>query len=120
MTDAETQLLTMIVNRLDSMDARMTSAEANASESRGRMHQKQERQGELLLKIDHRLTTVEKAVDGAGPALREIAEMKVKAATAGALGRALWKIGRWVMAGAVAVYAIRHDLVAWWHWLVNR
>lgn len=110
----------MIVNRLDALDARLTASEASASESRGRMHQKLERQGELLLTIDGRVTAVEKAVACAQPTLREYAETKLKVATAGMLGRGLWRVGRWLLGGAVALYALRHDIAAWWQWFMHR
>lgn len=127
MTAAETQLLTMIVNRLDALDSRldgidtrMTQSESAAGESRRRMHERQEGQGELLVGVSHRLEAVEKAVDGAAPALKEYADTKVKVAAAGALGRLLWKAGKWLLGIAVALYALRHDLSAWWQWFMQR
>lgn len=116
----DSHILTMIVDRLQHIETRLTSSEHSAGESRRRMHDKLETHGELLLKIDHRVTMVEKAVDSAAPTLKEYADMKSKVAGAGLLGKSLWKFGRWILAGAVAAYALRNDLAAWWHWLVSR
>lgn len=126
MTSSDT-ILAMILNRLDDIDGRIggvenriAASETTASESRRRMHERQENQGEVLIKIDHRVAAVEKAVDSAAPTLKEYAEMKAKVAGAGLLGRKLWKLGIAVIGGAVLLYNGRQHIADWWHWFITQ
>jgi hypothetical protein len=120
MGENDTHILTLILDRLSHIEDRMNEGERTASDSRRRLHEKLENHSALLLNIDHRVTAVEKAVDSAAPTLREYSEIKAKVSGAGLLGLKLWKLGGWILGGVAAVYALRHDLATWWHWLMTR
>lgn len=115
----DSHLLTLILERLTHIEGRMEADKTAAIDSRRRVHDKLEQHGNLLIVIDHRVTTVEKAVDGAAPQLKEYTEVKAKIAGAGMLGIRLWKIGVWLLGAAVGIYALRHDISAWWQWLIT-
>ncbi len=112
MMSSETHILTVILDRLDHIETRMDAGDLAASDSRRRMHERQESQGILLIKIDSRVAAVEKAVDSAAPTLKEYAEVKAKISGAGMLGRRLWKIGAWLIGVAAILYGLRHDITA--------
>ncbi|MGF6253765.1 hypothetical protein [Ensifer sp. LBL] len=52
-----------------------------------------------------RVEAVEKAVASASPTLSDYQDMRKKAEGAGLLGRTLWRIGGWLIAGASTLYA---------------
>ena len=117
---ADDHILTLILDRLAHIESRMDSGELIASDSRRRVHEKLESHGTLLLKIDHRVSAVEKAVDSAAPTLKEYAEIKAKVSGAGLLGLKLWKTGAWLLTAAAGLYALRHDLSTWWNWIITQ
>ena len=120
-------ILTLIMARLEEvavnqrdLQTQMRESERLSTESRRRVHEKQDVQNQLLLKLDHRLSTVEKAVEAEAPTWAEFRALKARAAGAGSLGRAIWKVGAWVVVVVGAFYALRNDIAAFWQWLMSR
>ncbi len=120
-------LLALIVNRLETFDARFNriedrihASDLQSSDSRRRVHEKLDAQNIVMHTMDGRLTVVEQSVASAAPSLREYAELKAKAAGAGWLGAKLWRLGGWVIGAAAILYGLRDDISAWWHWLIQR
>lgn len=123
----ENTILSLIMARVEEvainqrdLQTQQRESERLASESRRRVHEKQDEQNQLLLKLDHRLSTVEKSVEAEAPTWAEYRAYKARAAGAGMLGRMLWKTGAWLIAAAAAFYALRNEITALWHWFMSR
>lgn len=75
-----------------------------ARSARKAQYEQNERQSLTLLKIEHRLESVEKWMTVSDPTIQEIRNLKLKAEGAGKLGRFLWVIaGASIGAAAMAV-----------------
>lgn len=120
-------ILTLIMARLEEvainqrdLQTQMRESERSSAESRRRVHEKQDEQNQLLLKLDHRLSTVENAVEAEAPTWAEYRALKARAAGAGTLGRVIWKVGAALVVVVGALYALRNDIAAFWQWLMTR
>lgn len=85
---------------------------AEAKQSRLRMHQEQEAQNLTLLKIDHRLSSLEAVIAANEPTWKEYREMRLKVQGAGWLGRLLWIAGGLMISLA---FWLVGTLQKWWH-----
>lgn len=102
---------------VERVDRRLEDSELRASESRRGMYQRQETHERELLKINHRLENVEKAVNEAAPTLEDYVAKKAQVEGAGKLGRALWVTGGFLLAIAVWVVGQKENI---WSWLSSR
>ncbi|MGR6430445.1 hypothetical protein ACU5AY_05945 [Rhizobium sp. PAMB 3174] len=95
-----------------------------SAESRRLMHETQNEHSKLLLTLTHRVQTMEASFAREQETWNEYRIMREQAKGAGKLGAFLWRRGIWLMGAASGfmlwVYTIRHELAAWWHWLVSR
>jgi len=96
--------------RMARMDERLKSIERmlvaiaddqkGAAEGRKRGYEAQERTEKEMIVINHRLTAVEKSVEGIRPTTVELEKVRDRVVFAGSLGRALWAIGKALLAAA--------------------
>lgn len=95
-----------------------------SADSRRLMHETQNEQSRLLLTLSHRVETMEASIAREQPTWDEYRKMKEQAKGAGRLGSFLWRRGIWLMGVASGfmlwIYSVRHEIAAWWHWLVSR
>ncbi|MGV0817106.1 hypothetical protein V6767_13135 [Martelella sp. FLE1502] len=124
MTDDPLRINALILQRIedvgksvDRVERRLEASEASASESRRGMHQRQEQHERELLKINHRLENVEKAVSEAAPTLEDYALKKAQVEGAGRLGKLLWVAGGFLLALAVWLVGQKENI---WSWLSSR
>lgn len=120
-------LMRMVVQRMDeiSRDQKtlaetLRQSEHTASESRRRVHERLDEHTKLLLDQGSRLAGVERSVEAEAPTWAEYRALKARALGAGMLGRTLWRVGGWLIAGAAALIALRHDIADFVRWLVTR
>ncbi len=102
----------LIISQLQSLDERLQQIEKDGKERGRRLWEEVNAIRETLIAQEHRMANMEKSVAGAQPTIDDVKAMKQKAAGAGWLGRMLWRIGGWVLAGAVGIYASWENLVA--------
>lgn len=102
----------LIISQLQSLDARLERIEADGQERGRRLWEEVNAMRGVLIGQEHRMANIEKSVAGAQPTIDDVKAMKQKAAGAGWLGRMLWRIGGWVLAGAVGIYASWENLMA--------
>ncbi|MDH6265558.1 hypothetical protein M2360_000948 [Rhizobium sp. SG_E_25_P2] len=112
--------LTQIDSRMNRMEERMDDEKDAASESRRRIYDRLEQQGSTLITVSHRMEGLEKAVAADSVTLSDFRETRAKAAAAGWVGGWLWRTGKYVLGAAAALYAMRQDVAAWWHWFIGR
>ncbi|WP_180901931.1 hypothetical protein [Martelella soudanensis] len=116
-TDLILKRIDEVAKGVDRLDHRLEDSEVRASESRRGMHQRQETHERELLRINHRLENVEKAVNDAAPTLEDYALKKAQVEGAGRLGRMLWVAGGFLLAIAVWLVGQKENI---WSWLSSR
>lgn len=101
-------IVTLLTNRLDSIDRSIAEERRDSAESRRRVYDKLENQDNKLERIDARVEVLEKALLTMSPTVAEFVTTKEQIRGAGKLGAVLWKIGGFLLAaasGAVGVLA---------------
>lgn len=81
-----------------------------ASEGRRRGYEAQERSEREMIGITHRLTAVEKAIEAIRPTTTELERVRDRVQFAGTLGRALWAVGKALIAAAAGAAAAYYTL----------
>lgn len=104
---------TILMSRFDAIERRMSEDRQDSAESRRRIYEKLEYQSSLLTTLDGRVQKVEKAVEGAAPTLAEFNSYKDQVRGAGRLGKFLWGVGGFVLAGAVALITTANSVMTW-------
>lgn len=95
----------LIIDRLQAMDARLAKIENDGAERGRRLWEEVNSLRDMMIRQEVRVANIESGFASAKPTIDDVHAMKLKAAGAGLLGRALWVTGGWLMAGAVWVYA---------------
>lgn len=120
-------LMRLLIQRVDeisrdqkAMAEAIRQSELSASDSRRRMHERMDKHTELLLDISPRVASLEHSVEVQAPTLEEYRTLKAKALGAGSLGKALWRMGAWLIGAAAALIALRHDIADFLRWLMSR
>lgn len=113
MTEMAIQL---IADRLTAIEANQREERAAASNSRGRMYEKLETlekaQGQTLGRVDK----LEAAITSMSPTVAEIVALKVQAQGAGKVGRALWSVGKVLIAAAAGAASMWAAFWAYFEW----
>jgi prefoldin subunit 5 len=113
MTDNTEAQLARLDERLNSIEkslAAIAEAQREASAGRRRGYEAQERTEREIIGITHRLSAVEKAVDAIRPTTTELERVRDRVVFAGSLGKALWAIGKAVLAAAAGAAAVYYSL----------
>lgn len=105
--------LARLAEQLKSIERLLQSVieeQKNASEGRRRGYEAQERTERQIIVIDHRLATVEKSVEAIRPTTAELERVRDRVVFAGSLGKALWAIGKALLAAAAGAAAAYYSL----------
>lgn len=113
MTDMAIQL---IAERLTSIEANQREERTAASNSRGRMYEKMEALEKAQAATLGRVDKLESAITSMSPTVAEIVALKVQAQGAGKVGRALWSIGKWLIAAAAGAASMWAAFWAYFEW----
>lgn len=101
----DASVVSLITSRLDSIDRSISEERRDSAESRSRVYEKLEKQGQDLGLISSRVETLEKSINDMSPTVAEFVSYKTNVKVAGSLGQFLWKFGGWVLATASALAA---------------
>ncbi|HWK13248.1 MAG TPA: hypothetical protein VNS02_02550 [Rhizobiaceae bacterium] len=85
---------------IERMLADIVSAQKEASEGRRRGYEAQERTEREVIGITHRLGAVERSVEAIRPTTAELEKVRDRVMFAGSLGRAMWSVGKALLAAA--------------------
>ena len=86
---------------------------SSAAEGRRRGYEAQERVEREIIGITHRLSAVEKSVEGIRPTTDELERVRDRVVFAGWLGKAVWGIGKALIYGAAGA-------VGYWYSVTGR
>lgn len=110
-------IVTLITNRLDSIDRSIAEERRDSADSRRRVYEKLESQDakldsqdRKLERFDARLETLEKALLTMSPAVADYVQTKQKVVGAGRLGAGLWRLGGFVLTAASGA-------AGYWAWM---
>ncbi len=114
-----TELVKGIREDVQGVRKELAAERENANESRQRVYRKLEELQKNQIDQGNRLGKVEKSVEAEKPTWQEYREAKLRVQGAGKLGMFLWRIGWWLLAGAVTLagwgYSAREQIAAVWH-----
>lgn len=97
-------------NAIERILTSMAEDQKAASDSRRRSYEAQERTEREMIGITHRLAAVEKSVEAIRPTTTELERVRDRVVFAGALGRALWGIGKALLSAAAGFAAAWYAL----------
>lgn len=115
----EAATLSLIADRLSSIDRKIETQENRSSDSRRKIYDKvetiqtiqQDMQGSQT-ELMHRLARVESKIEEMSPTVSAVIDVQRNVEAAGKAGAVLWKIGAWLL-GAAASAAVG------WSWFWN-
>ena len=81
-----------------------------ASESRRRSYESSERSEREIIHLTHRVAAVEKAIEAIRPTTDELEKTRDRVMFTGSLGKALWAIGKAVLAAAAGAAAAYYSI----------
>lgn len=98
-----------VTSALNTLAAQGTEAAA----SRRRVYEVQEKTAQEIIHIHHRLDNVEKSVEAIRPTTAELERVRDRVIFAGSLGKAMWGIGKALLAAAAGA-------MAYWYAMTGR
>lgn len=104
-TEAQVARLDERLNGIERSVASILEELKAASEGRRRGYEASERVGREIIGITHRLVAVERSVEAIRPTTVELERVRDRVVFAGALGKALWGIGKALLSAAAGAAA---------------
>ena len=104
----ESNLVTLLTSRLDSIDRAISEEKRDSADSRRRMYEKLEAQDRMMEKVLVRLEPLEALTSPMSPTVSEFVTMKTQVQGAGKAGLFLWRAGGFLLsvaAGAAGMLA---------------
>jgi hypothetical protein len=108
-------LVALIVSRLDSIDKTLAEDRKTSTESRGKVYGRLEGMSKQMTDVEGRVVTLEAHITSMSPTVEEFVTYKERVRGAGVLGRLLWMVGGVLLTSAVAISGWWHNIVAAWN-----
>lgn len=105
--------VTLILDRLGSIERSIENEKRDSSESRRRVYEKLETLDKKQDITDMRVEKLEQAITSMSPTVAEFLNYKAQVAGAGRLGKALWRLGGVILGAAAALSAYWSSIVLW-------